>query len=473
MQSTSSVRIAFLPTFRFHYSDWCGRMHRENRAALAATPGVEVIDVPAGDGPGTVPNGAVHTLDEAEVAAKWFCDQRIDGIVICPLDFGDERSVASVAATCDVPVLLYATDEPPAQTDASLSRVSDSYCGTLSIATALHRRKVTFHFAGIHMPYAPELAAAFAEFASAVAVVSGMRGARLGQVGVRPASFETVAYDERALVTKFGQNVICRNIDDIVAMARDIASDDKDLRERMNAMRGEVSASSAPESYYEPAARIELALARFWKQERLSAMTMQCWPTMGRAMGIEMCASFGRLTGQGMLTACETDMLGALSMLMQHRACRGDTIPHFIDWTIRHREDKNTFLAWHCGNAPVRLARDPSKTALRTRANMTGNGPTEGRGGLFQFELKPGKVTLCRLAEYDGAFKLLITHGEIMPTGETLAGTWAWVKVADHDLLYRTLVEQGFIHHASMAHGDQSAALLMACRFLGIQTVVV
>ena len=48
---------------------------------------------------------------------------------------------------------------------------------------------------------------------------------------------------------------------------------------------------------------------------------------------------------------------------------------HFIDWTIQHREDENRFLSWHCGNAPVTLAANPAKTALRTRMDMTGTIP--------------------------------------------------------------------------------------------------
>ena len=93
--------------------------------------------------------------------------------------------------------------------------------------------------------------------------------------------------------------------------------------------------------------------------------------------------------------------------------------------------------------------------------------------GLFQFQIKPGPVTFCRIAEYDGAWRMLITSGEIVPSNETLAGTWAWVAVKDHARLYRTLVEQGFIHHASMVHGDLVPALLLACKFLGIRPVQV
>jgi L-fucose isomerase-like protein len=219
-----------------------------------------------------------------------------------------------------------------------------------------------------------------------------------------------------------------------------------------------------------------VALMDFWQANKLSAMAMQCWSSIQRLMGVSVCTTYGRLTGKGMLTACETDMLGALSMLVCHQAALGETVPHFIDWTIRHRENPNQLLAWHCGNAPTCLACDPTKTALRSRHDMTGAQPVseaDTQAGLSQFQLKPGTVTFCRLAEYDNAWKMLITTGEIRPSEETLAGTWSWVAVEDHDKLYRTLVEEGFIHHASMIHGDFSVPIADFCDLAGIEAVVV
>jgi L-fucose isomerase-like protein len=191
---------------------------------------------------------------------------------------------------------------------------------------------------------------------------------------------------------------------------------------------------------------------------------------------MSVCAVFGRLTEKGLLLACESDTLGALSMLANHAASLGRAIPHFVDWTIQHREDPNKLLAWHCGNAPLCLAKSPHQTALRSRQDMKGvKTASEGDpfAGLYQFQVKSGPVTFCRLAELDGHWKMLIATGEAVPSDETLAGTWSWVAVRDHDRLYRTLVENGFIHHASMVHENQVEALSMACKFLNIETVIV
>jgi L-fucose isomerase-like protein len=473
------VRIAFVPTYRGRYTDWCRKMQSESVAALRGVTGIELLCLPDarpdgnGSDSGKVPYGAVHTLDEAEVAAAYLLRQNVDGLILCPLDFGDERSVATVAERLGVPVLLYATKEPPAVQDSSLARVSDSYCGNLAVAAALHRRGVIFHFAGLFFPAEPALGSAVATFVRAVAVVKALRNARIGQVGARPGTFESVSYDELAMVRKFGQRVVHRELYTIMRTAVEFPEGDPGLREIEKALRGAVAAVTVSDDGIRKAARLERALADFYEREKLSAMGVQCWPTVGHGMGIEPCAVFGRLTGRHMLTACESDVLGSLSMLATYGSALGGTVPHFVDWTIQHREKPNCLLAWHCGNAPTCLAADQARTALRSRRNMTGAAADGAKqpGVLFQFQVAPGDVTFCRLAEYDGEWKMLIAEGRIAPSDETLCGTWSWVEVPDHDRLYRTLVEEGFIHHASMIHGRQADALALACKFMAVRPV--
>ena len=400
----------------------------------------------------------------------------MDGLILCPLDFGDERSACKIAEKLRVPVLLYATKEPPAPDTPGLGRVSDSYCGNLSMASGLYRRGIPFHYAGIFFPDEDGFLAEVDAFVRAVAVVKGLRNARIGQVGVRPPTFETVGYDEAAMVKKFGQNVIFTDMAEIIDQANALADDDPKVQEIVAGIRQVTKTITVADDYLIKSAKVELALIDFWQRSRLSAMAVQCWPTINRAMAISVCALYGRLTQRHMLTACETDILGALAMLCSYQAALGETLPHFIDWTIQHRQNPDWLLAWHCGNAPACLARDAGEVALRSRRDMKGELPVtpgDRMAGLYQFQLKPGRVTFCRLAEYDGHWKMLIATGDIVPSDEVLAGTWSWVQVSDHARLYRTLVEEGFIHHASMIHGDQTQALVQACKFLDVRPVVV
>ena len=477
------VKLGFVPSYRSRWSAWEEKMRADSLSAFASIPGVEIVvpqPLPEGESlngeNGMTPHGGVQNLDEAEAVAEYFTREKVDGVILCPLDFGDERSASKIAEKLRVPVLLYATKEPPAHDHPSMARVSDSYCGNLSMASGLYRRKIAFHYAGIFFPDEPAFAAEVDTFARAVAVVKGLRNARIGQVGVRPATFETVGYDEAAMILKFGQNVVFTNLADIVAKAKSYADDDPAVQDVIATMRDTAPSITVANDYLVNSAKMELALVEFWQRNRLSALTVQCWPSIQREMGVSMCAMYGRMTQRQMLTACETDVLGALAMLISYQAALGETLPHFVDWTIQHRENPNCLLSWHCGNAPVSLAANPADVALRSRRDMTGEvecDEGDAQAGLYQFQIKAGKVTFCRLAEYDNEWKMLIAIGDIIPSDETLAGTWSWVQVTDHAKLYRTLIEEGFIHHASMIHGDQTAALLQACKFLDIKPVVV
>lgn len=477
------VRLGFVPSLRFRYTDWVQKMRAESLAAFSRLDEVQIIvPGPSPDGitldekMGLTPYGMVQNLDQAEVVVSYFRQQKIDGLILCPLDFGDERSAVKIAESMGVPVLLYATKEPPANTDASMGRVSDSYCGNLSMASGLYRRKIAFHYAGLFFPDEPELARIVQDFAKSVSVVKNLRGAQIGQIGVRPATFETVGFNEVAMIKKFNQNVIVRDLSEIVLRAQKLPDQDERVNMVIEAIRSDVPIITVDNSYLVKEAKMEVAIKEFWQQAHLSALAMSCWPSIQSLFEFSTCGLFGRLTGQGLLTACETDILGAVSMLVSYAAGLAKTPPHFVDWTIQHRENPNRLLAWHCGNAPYALARNPAEVALRSRHDMQGSLPIpvqDSQAGLFQFQLKPGPVTFCRLAEYDGDWKMLIAPGEIIPSDEILAGTWSWVEVSNHERLYRTLVEEGFIHHASMIHGDQLKPLELACKYLDIKPVIV
>jgi L-fucose isomerase-like protein len=131
------------------------------------------------------------------------------------------------------------------------------------------------------------------------------------------------------------------------------------------------------------------------------------------------------------------------------------------------------FLAWHCGNAPPSLVCQGCNVVLKSHSIMGEKVGLDRSAGTAEFQLKPGSVTLCRLVEYNGSFKMLVTKGEIEKTNQNLRGSWSWVKVPNLDLLYKIIVEEGFIHHASMIHGDYVESIKDACEFLGIEPYII
>jgi L-fucose isomerase-like protein len=174
----------------------------------------------------------------------------------------------------------------------------------------------------------------------------------------------------------------------------------------------------------------------------------------------------GKVTTAGLMASCEVDLYGALAMLVQWKASLATTPPHFMDWTLAHPEEKDTFLAWHCGNGPVCLSAQKNKVPITCHYM----GPDMGT---VEFQLKSGVVTLSSLQEDGGNFKMLVTKGKVVNLEGTMKGSWSWVKVPDLDGLYRTLATEGFVHHASLIHGDFAQSIADACEIMGIEVVEV
>ncbi|MHB9033972.1 MAG: L-fucose/L-arabinose isomerase family protein [Anaerolineae bacterium] len=461
-----AIRLGFVPTHRFPFDEpWAVEMRSRCLAVLEKLPGVQVI----APGAELFQNGLVRDDATAQATINLFAAEGVQGVVIGTMTFGDEIAAISIAEAMGVPVFVFGTKEGPFTADGK--RHSDSFCGTLSVTSGLHRHKIPFTFGGIVFPEEPDFIADLQVFVGACAAVSAFIGTKVGMVGVRPERFETCNTNEVALINSFGQRVVPLNLSDLFARASNYPAQDPEVQAIANAIKAEANCGACQPGSIIKSAQLELALVKFAREKGLASMGISCWNDVQELFGICACTTLARLTEQGIMAACEVDVIGALTMLIQYQASLQKTVPHFIDWTIQHQTLENVFLAWHCGNASPCLAADPSQVVAREQAIMSTVVGADKAEMALEMQLKPGVVTLNRLVEYDGEFKMLITNGEILPTKDNLRGSWSWVQVPDLDYLYRTLVEEGFTHHASMIHGDISDSVEDFCLFTGIEVV--
>ncbi|MFQ6066774.1 MAG: L-fucose/L-arabinose isomerase family protein [bacterium] len=465
------TRIGFVPAHRVPFSeDWAVDMR--HRVLKAFEPVCKDFDIEV-----VVPdialtkNGLVRDDKDTEKVVRLFKDRDVAGIIIGTMTFGDEISAITVAERMPgVPVLLFGTKEGAFTQDGN--RRSDSFCGTLSISSGLYRRAIPFSFLGICFPEEEVFSKGIRHFVRTCVAVKGFIGARIGLVGPRPERFETCAVNESPMIEQFGQRVIPISLVDIFNRSDEV-EDEKGIIRIIDKIKESADCKLIKEETLQRAARLEIVLKEFAQEKDLQALGVQCWTAVQEIYGISPCLTMGRLTEAGIMTSCEVDIHGALTMLVQYLASLKATIPHFIDWTIQHQREKDVFLAWHCGNAPMGLKARNSQIYLKSHSILGDMLGPEKCEGTAEFQLREGKVTLNRIVEYDGEFKMLITKGEIIPNKDKLRGSWSWVKVSDLENLYRTLVEEGFLHHASMIHGDISNSLVEFCRFTGMEAIIV
>jgi len=462
------IKIGFVPAHREPFDEnWAAQMRQRCLDAFPAGPLLEII-VPDKN---LTRGGCVRDDADAEKVIDLFKEAGIDGLIIGTMTFGDEVSALSVASAFrDCPLLLFGTKEGPFTADGN--RRSDSFCGTLSVSSGLHRRQIPFMFGGIVFPEEEKFRNTLMDFLRVCAVARGFIGARIGLVGPRPERFETCIFSEDLLMGKFRQRVVPIDLADIMARAGE-AGNASEIKAILKNMKAQADLSGAGADTVKNIAGLEYALAQFAADKKLSAMGVQCWTAMQSVYGISPCYAMGRMTDRGVMTSCEVDIYGALTMLIQYLASLGTTVPHFIDWTIQNQEKENVFLSWHCGNAPPSLVCKNAKVTVRYHSILGESLGVERSVGTGEFQLNPGIVTLSRLQEQNGQFKMLIAEGKAVASRQQLRGSWCWVEVPDLDKLYTTLVKEGFTHHASLIHGDYSQALKDACEYLGIETVVV
>jgi L-fucose isomerase-like protein len=463
------IKIGFVPAHRDPFDEpWAAQMRKRCLYALSKIPNLEIV-VP---GEKLTAKGLVRDDSDADKVIRLFKEKGIDGLIIGTMTFGDEVSALAVASAFrHHPLLLFGTKEGPFKADGG--RKSDSFCGTLSVSSGLVRRKMPFLFAGILFPEEAVFAQSVANFVQVCSIVRGFRGARIGLVGPRPERFETCICNEDAMMRQFGQRVVPTSLLDVMQKLDAVKGNAPELQKIISGMKKETDLSVLKPHAVRNIAGLQYALRQFAEERGLSAMASACWTALQEVYGISACYAFGRLNDAGVITACEVDVYGASTMLIQYLASLKKTPPHFVDWTIQHQKKENVFLAWHCGNAPPSLACKGCKISMRTHSILSLQLGEERTAGTAEFPVKPGVVTLNRLIETDGKFKMLITNGEIERSDQKLRGSWSWVKVPDLEMLYGTLVNEGFTHHASMIHGDYARAIEDACLFLKIDTVIV
>jgi L-fucose isomerase-like protein len=158
-------------------------------------------------------------------------------------------------------------------------------------------------------------------------------------------------------------------------------------------------------------------------------------------------------------------------MLIMNSCAMGTTPSDFIDWTDLHPTQKNTWLAWHCGNAACDLCASDCKKHLRMNERLGLWGPT--CYGAIEFRMKEGGVTCGRLMEYDGEYNFFFGTGESVNIGPISRGTYAWIKVNDIVDWENKMIEAGCVHHGTLIYDTKVAeALKLFCKFMDIHAYI-
>ncbi len=401
--------------------------------------------------PEDTPYGSVETYAQAKQCAELFKKHRekIDGILVSLPNFGDERGVADTVrlAGLNVPVLIQAF--PDDMKRMTIEHRRDSFCGKMSSCNNLWQYGIPYSLTTTHTvdPESREFRKDLVDFAATCRVVRGMRGARFGQVGARPAAFTTVRYSEKILET-FGISVESLDLSEVFGRAERLKSDDKEVKARLQAIKGYTKTDGVSAQALDKMARFAVVMDRFMEENELVGTAVQCWTSMEEYFGVVPCTVMSMLSNTLKPSACETDITGLIGMYAMVLASGRPSA--LLDWNNNYGEDPDKGVVFHCSNLPQDIF--GGEAVMDYQEIIAGSVGKENTYGTVVGRIKPTPLTYCRISTDDnyGMIRAYLGEGRITEDKVETFGGYGVVQIPEFQTLLRYICENGFEHHVAV-----------------------
>jgi len=401
------------------------------------------------------PCGAIETREHAKLCADLFKKNadKIDGVIIVLPNFGEELGIVQTLemARLDVPVLVQACDDDMDR--LSVAERRDAFCGKFSVCNNLYQYNIPFTNTTYHTyPIdSPEFRNDLDFFARVCRVVKGLRHARIGAIGARPAAFQTVRFSEK-LLQEAGITVVPVDLSVIIAGANALKDGDPAVQAKLAEIRayGRIP-DYIPEANILKQARLSVTIDRWMEENECDASAVECWDSIQRNYGCATCLSMAMMGDRLMPSACEVDVVGAVSMYALLLASGNP--PAFQDWNNNYGTDREMCINTHCSNFPrTFIGREVEISNLDVLGASLG---ADRCFGAVKGQAAAGPVTFFRISTDDprGIIKAYLGEGEMTDDPVSIQGGSAVLRVPGLQTLLDYMCKNGFEHHVAVTRG--------------------
>lgn len=402
--------------------------------------------------------GSVESLADAQQLADLFKAHRdeIDGVIITLPNFGDERAIANVLrwAGLNVPVLVHAF--PDEMGKMGITDRRDSFCGKMSACSNLTQYGIKYTLTSLHTmdPESEAFRQDLRNFAAMCRVVKGLRCARIGVIGARPAAFNTVRFSEK-LLERTGISVETLDLSELFGKANRLKMDDPRLKAKIDQMNAYVPTAGVPSESLVRMAKLGAIIDDWMQDKRLVANSIQCWTAMEEFYGVVPCTLMSMMSNSLIPSACETDIPGLVGMYAMVLASGKPSA--IVDWNNNYGTDPDKGVIFHCSNLPKDLFVEQT-VSVQNAAKMdyqeiiAGTVGKENTYGTIVGRLKAVPFTYCRVATDDlnGRILAYIGEGELTDDPLQTFGGYGVVKIPNLQKLLAFICENGFEHHVAI-----------------------
>lgn len=453
MKNKERMRFGIIIGTRAYFNSELAKDVRKQLLRTLADEGYDYVILPEDATP--TGSSSIETREDGLKCAELFRQNRdrIDGIIVSLPNFGFEIGIINAISVADlnVPILVQACDDENDKVDLDSRR--DAFCGKISVCNNLYQYGIPFTDTTLHTYsiYSELLAKDINKFAGICRVVNGLRHARIGAIGARPAGFQTVRASEK-LLQKSGITVVPVDLSEILGAARKIEDTDVELLKKLEEIK---CYAVVPKEYSDKLvlqAKFGVAVERWIEANQIDAVAVQCWDSLEQNYGCAACVTMSMLGEKLLPAACEVDIAGAVSMYALTLAAQGQSA--LLDWNNNFAEDRNKCVCTHCGNFPKSFVRNDLKLGTlgvlgRTLGKVNTFGAVYGK-------VTKGDFTFFRISTDDtkGTIKAYLGTGEITDDPYGMDGCIAVTKVDNLQILMKHICRNGFEHHVAMVRND-------------------
>ena len=411
--------------------------------------------------------GAVFSLEDSRKCADLFKAHRdeIDGVLVTLPNFGEETAIANALRWADlnVPVLIQAFPDEVGKMTAADRR--DSFCGKMSCCNNLNQYGIQYSLTTLHTvdPESNNFRTDLQNFAGMCRMLRGLRSARLGAIGARPAAFKTVRYSEK-LLERTGISVETIDLSEIFGRAQKLADTDAVVKTKVDEIHAYVPTKSIPSEPLMKMAKLGVVIDGWMSENNLAASALQCWTAMEEFYGVVPCTLMSMMSDGLMPSACETDIAGLVGMYAMVLAT--DKPSAIVDWNNNYGEDPDKAVIFHCSNLPKDIFVDNMISvddipAMDYQAIIAGTVGKENTYGTVVGRVRAMPFTYCRAStdEFNGNVQVYLGEGRLTDDPLKTFGGYGVVEIPNLQKLLAFICENGFEHHVAI-NPTQCASIL-------------
>ncbi|MCD4709649.1 MAG: fucose isomerase, partial [Bacteroidales bacterium] len=204
---------------------------------------------------------------------------------------------------------------------------------------------------------------------------------------------------------------------------------------------------STPDKSLVQIAKLDVVLREFVEENELDATAIQCWTSLQKNFGCNVCTSMSMMSEDMLPSACEVDVTGTLTMYAMQLASGSPSA--LVDWNNNYADDDEKCVLFHCGNWAKSFLPDMQISNAPILGTTVG---VENTYGALEGRAPASPLTFGRISSDDtcGVMKTYIGEGNLTDDELKTFGSRAVAQIPNLQGLMQHICRNGFEHHVVM-----------------------